>query len=327
VAAPRVALRAGVVRVELPGTWRALSLPIDVPGLPREGAAAPHGQESDGVVLVGMAPKDAHRPGLLSPRLGDGAPEAVRLGRLEAYRHAGLSWNGRGLTVYAVPTSKGVATVGCLAPVSPGDCRQIAESLVVDGATAFPLGPDPKFARAVAFRLPSRSLRAQTAANQAKAARRVAADYRAARGRLARVKAGPADEPLVSRLRDRTAAAADAFQALAGAADKNDRAAYATAAKRARAAETRLRGTIHASVYRGTLDPPRPHAIPALRRPPVVVKPPTPRTDPRPQQPQPPRPQQPQPSRPQQPQQPECIAPPCGGKPQPDPTDPDFGGG
>jgi hypothetical protein len=325
VVAPPVSLQAGRVKVELPSTWRPLSLPIDVPGLPRDGAAAPNGQESGGVVLVGMAPKDAHRRALLSPRLGESTPEAVTLGRLDAYRHAGLSWNGRALTVYAVPTSKGVATVACLAPVQPGDCRRIAESLVVDGATAFPLGPDPRFAKTTALKLPSRSLQARTAAGQAKAARRVAADYRSAHGRLARVKAGPADEPLVRSLRHRLTAAADAFQALARAADSNDRGAYAKAAKRARAAESGLRHTVRASVYRGTLEPPRAHAIPALRRPPTVVTRQAPHTE-QPEQTKP-SPQQPQRPGPSKPQPPRCTGTACGGKPAPKPTNPDFGGG
>jgi hypothetical protein len=325
-----VPLQAGKVHVELPGTWRALSLPVNVPGLPREGAAAPSGQESNGVVLVGLAPKDAYRPALLSPRVGEpgSSPETVRLGALEAYRHAGLSWNGRGLTVYAAPTSVGVATVACLAPVAQGDCRRIAESLVVAGATGFPLGPDPKFALDV----PAHSLQARTAAGQAKAARRVAADYRTARSRLARYKAGPADAPLVASLRRRLDSASDAFRALAAAADRNDRRAYAKAAKRARAAESNLRGTIRASVYRDTIDAPRAHAIPSLRRPPKVVRPdpvvPPAHTDPGDTNPGPQQPIDPGKSKPIKPVQPqECFTDPCGGKPKPDPTDPNFGDG
>jgi hypothetical protein len=198
--------------------------------------------------------------------------------------------------------------------------------VVVVGATGFPLGPDPQFARAAAFKLPRRSLQAKTAAGQAKAARRVAADYRAARTRLARVKAGPADEPLVASLRARLTAAADAFQALATAAEKNARPAYAKAAQRARAAESAVRKTIRASVYRDTLAAPRAHAIPELRRPPAPATPhyePPEHTDPGPQ---PQTPSDPGPTQPQQPHGKECIAPPCG-KPAPDPTDPEFGGG
>ena len=67
-------LDAGKVRVTLPPGWDALSLPVNVPGLPRERAAAPGGKESAGVVLVGMAPRDAHNRPLLSPRVGKAKP-------------------------------------------------------------------------------------------------------------------------------------------------------------------------------------------------------------------------------------------------------------
>ena len=52
------------------------------PGFLRARAAAPGGRESSGVVLVGMAPRSAHRPALLSP-------DARRGGRLACIRALG----------------------------------------------------------------------------------------------------------------------------------------------------------------------------------------------------------------------------------------------
>ena len=261
----------------LPPGWSALSLPVVVPGLPRARAAAPGGRESSGVVLVGMAPRSAHRPALLSPELGaaGGSPASVRLGRLAAYRHDGLRWNGRPLTVYAAPTSAGVATVACLSPASSADCRRIAESLDVPGANGFPLGPDPAFAAAAnrALKRPERSLAGSTAKAQADAARRIAGDFRTARARLGRVAAGPADAPLVASLTKPLSAAVEAYGELAAAADANGRRRYASAAKRAHAAELALRKAVRTSVYRDTLRTPHAQAIPSLRRPPAVEKP------------------------------------------------------
>jgi predicted Ser/Thr protein kinase len=335
VVAPPAPLRAGAVRVELPAGWRPLSLPIDVPGLPRDRAAAPGGRESGGVVLAGLAPRDAHTPALLSPKLGaaGGSPVSVRLGRLTAYRHDGLRWNGRALTVYAAPTSAGVATVACLSPASAEDCTRIAESLEVPGAAGFPLGPDPSFATAAtrALKVPARSLKARTPQGQASAARRIAADYRTARRRLARITAGPADEPLVAALGRRLGAAADAYRGLGATAAANDRRRYTRAATRARAAESGLRTTVRKSLYRDAIDVARPRSIASLRRPPVVKPgpaPPVTPSDPGPPTPAPydPGPTNPGPSKPG-PTTPRCMTVPCGGRPPAEPTEPDFGGG
>ena len=81
---------------------------------------------------------------------------AVKLGPdgLQAYRYEGLKPAGtdRQMTVYASPTSEGVATVACLAP--PADAaafkgataRAIANTLQVSEGKPFPVGPDPAFA-------------------------------------------------------------------------------------------------------------------------------------------------------------------------------------
>ena len=88
------------------------------------------------------------------------------------------------------------------------------------GAKGFPLGADPAFAAALrrALDLPARSLAQPTPAGQASAARRIAADLRAARAKVARAKAGPADEPLRADLTRRLAAIAAAYGDLADAA-------------------------------------------------------------------------------------------------------------
>ncbi|MDA0164702.1 hypothetical protein OM076_30825, partial [Solirubrobacter ginsenosidimutans] len=278
VVARSTPLVAGKVGVTLPPGWSVLSLPVDVPGLPHERAAAPAGKESAGVVLAGMAPRDTHNPKLVSPRLHAGKPSEARLGAFPAYRYEGLRWNGRKLTVYAAPTSAGVATVACLSP-APG-CERIAQSLTVPGATAFPLGANPAFAAAAnrALKLPSRSL----ATGTPKAFRLVGGDYRSARSKLARISTGPADEPLRAGLADQLERIAAAYRGLAAARTPGP---YANATRRARGAEDALRRTVRGSVYRDAIRVPGPRPIPTLRHAPVVPPPtptPVPHSDPTP---------------------------------------------
>ena len=82
------------------------------------------------------------------------ARTAVRLPEqgLEAWRSpACAQWAAPGVTVYAVPTSAGVATVACAAPAGQGaslagQCDAIAASLRLKRATAYPIGPSSAYA-------------------------------------------------------------------------------------------------------------------------------------------------------------------------------------
>ena len=297
VVAPPVPLRAGALRVELPPGWSALSLPVQLPGLRLTdgAAAAPGGRDSRGVALVGFAPRDAHNATLLPNKLLDAldaAPErtVVRLGALPAYRYEGLRPNGldRSLTVYAAPTSAGVATVACLEPIPAADCRRIAESLTVSGARGFAVGLDKRLAAAADrglarlasdLRRDGGALReARTQRGQGSRAKRVAADYRAATVAIADLSVGPADEAVVARLKRALAASGTAYGELGSAAVTGDRSRYARAAKAARTAERELSAAIKASGYDALIDAdPRPLTIPGLRHPPKAKADPDPR--------------------------------------------------
>jgi hypothetical protein len=272
-----------------------------------------------------MAPDDAHNARLLSPKLGDGSPTTVQLGDLAAYRYDGLEHAGRKLTVYAAPTSAGVATVACLAPAP--DCDEIAKSLQVHGAKPLPLGPDPAFAAgtARALTLPNRLLAVRTPDGQARVAKRIAADYGTAATSVSKLEPGPADEQLQAELRRHLRAAQHAYRALGDAAAADARTRYATAAKRAHSAELAVRRTLRSSVYRDAIDLARPRTIPKLRHPPSTPATPTPAPTPNPG-PQPtPRPG-PQPTPTPAPKRPDpgrcdfnCP------RPSATPTEPDFG--
>ena len=237
--APPVPLAAGPVQLTLPAGWQELAVPVAVPGLRlTDGrAAAP---SSGGAVLAGLAPRDAHTPALLSGELLDALGlrsgvvpdrEAVRLGDYAAYRYEGLRPRGlgRAVTVYAAPTTAGVATVACIAPLTPADCERAAETLRVSSAKGFALGPDRTFGDGIngvlaqldgALRSHGDALRAaRRAPGQAAAAKRIAGDYRAASAALAENAPSPADEGALDELVRATRAAGSAYGDLAAAAD------------------------------------------------------------------------------------------------------------
>ena len=197
--APRVPLEAGAVRLSLPAGWRELAVPVAIPGLRlKDGrAAAP---QTGGAVLAGLASRAAHTPALLPDELLDAlglregvVPERdeVRLGTLAAFRYEGLRPRGlrRAMTLYVAPTTAGVATLACVAPLAPADCAEAAAGLSVDGATGFALGPDRALGDAVEGIL----------ARLAREVRNSGDDLRAARRRVGRRPPPGASVPAIAR--------------------------------------------------------------------------------------------------------------------------------
>ena len=143
---------AGALGLHFPSGWDRLGEAPKIPGLvlADQVAIGPTGNDGRGIV-AGMA-ADAGGPRLLGPgflasleeppRAGD----RVRLGKVEALRYEGLEpdgFGGRALTVFAAPTSAGVATIACYAPPGGGaafrtDCERVAGTLEVEGETDLP---------------------------------------------------------------------------------------------------------------------------------------------------------------------------------------------
>ena len=155
-----------------------------------------------------------------------------------------------------MPTTRGVATVACTAPAGAQsadfrrDCENVAATLELAGADAYPLGPSEEYARtlsgvmsrlAAARRTVTQRLRgADTPDAQADALSTLSGFYRRAASTLAGTKVSPADRAAnlavaaaLERTRAGYASAADA--ARAGNAD-----AYAAAGRRIRAGERAL---------------------------------------------------------------------------------------
>jgi hypothetical protein len=261
--APRVQATAGDVAAQVPARYRRLASPPAEPPLGLSDAVAygPGAGQTGPTVVLGSSP--TRDPTLLSGALrgalglGRGeTPErrGVKLGdqNLQAFQYSGLrpQGSGRALTVFASPTSRGVATVACVGPGDGGGapCTAVADSLALRAGEAFPVGPDPEYAatltgvlrdldRAVKSgrtRLDARGARSEA---QAEAAGRIRAAYATASQALRSARLSPADRALNAALRDRLRAAASAWGTAASAARADQAAAFDRAERAIRAAE------------------------------------------------------------------------------------------
>ena len=190
-----------------------------------------------------------------------GVGEVVRIGDVDAQRHAGIVLKGSGdrVTVYAVPTSEGVATLACQVPEGTAagtDCERAAATLRVRDGDPFPLTPSAEYGQAVdgvvgLVQPRRRSLRqrlgkATTRYQQQEAAGGIAQIYDTAARRADRLEppqvAAGANAALADALRD----AAGAYRRLRTAAVEFDRAGFERAKDRVRDAEARVQGALDA---------------------------------------------------------------------------------
>ena len=246
----------GAMRLQVPAGWtRATTLPA-VPGLTLDGATgytAPDG----GAVMFGTVADDADNSTLLPSGLleaAGGVPEQrtpVALGpdNLQAYRYSDVEVEGldQPLTVYAVPTSEGVATVACL----PGSatCEGAANTLELTAGEPLPVGPSGQYARAVEDALGDLSSsaalrRAKTPRAQAAAARDLQAAYRRAAQALGGQQVNPADARANARLVAALAGVAKAYGQAASAAADGSKPRYQRAGKAVTTAQRDLDGAL-----------------------------------------------------------------------------------
>ena len=178
--------------------------------------------------------------------------DPVRLGDLSAYRYRNVTPRGFGrpLTVYAAPTTAGVATVACYdAPAA--QCDRLAAGLSLVRGRPLPLGPSAAYAKAIDRPLRAfdtarvkarRDLRAARTPNgQAKAAAALASASRTAQRAVTAATPGPADARAHATLVGALRAQKLASGRLAAAARAGDRAAYASARRALVRADTALR--------------------------------------------------------------------------------------
>ena len=231
------------------------------PGLQLRGGVALAGDTPASGVVAGTADGTGRSllPRALRRRVTSGAlkPRRVQLGDLEAVRHDGVRLRGfdRPLTLFAVPTTRGVATVACYAPAQAPPavgraCERIAATLTLVRGTQLPVVADAATARRVArvLRLLQRDrgsaserLRgSRDRAGQAAAAATLAAVYANFATGLDGLKVSPAIVPILEGMSDDARAVARGYGDLAARAAAGDAAGYAAAAARVRRAQGAL---------------------------------------------------------------------------------------
>jgi serine/threonine-protein kinase len=259
--APVRSAASPAVSLSYPASWEEVEPQAEVPGLGLADAVAlaPRDAGAGQGLMAGRAPGAGAyllRPALVgrltsAPSLDD----PVRLGRLEAFRHAGLRVAGypKELTLYVVPSTMGVVTVACFAEPDAAErflaeCERVASTLRLEDGRPYPLAPDPAYGRRVSRVVGRLNVlrdarrerfgRAVTPRGQADAAAGVARAYGAAADALvaAPPERGPearANQGIVRALRE----AQRSYSALAGAARTNDRPAFNSARAAVRRAE------------------------------------------------------------------------------------------
>jgi serine/threonine protein kinase len=259
VAAPSVDVAGPDLALRVPRGWSRLRGSPDV-GLPlsHASAAAPRGTPAGPLVEFGVmrgrtASNSALLPAGFLGSIGQApgavpARTAVRLPtqNLEAWRYRNLRPVGadRQLTVYAVPTSGGVATLACAAPPAQArafapQCDAIAGTLRLRRGTPYPVGPSNAYATSLngtigqlqqATGPEEQNLQgAETLAGQAAAARALANAYNGAAAQLAALQVSPADRAANARLVTALRSAGTAYRRASRAAVAGDPDAYRAA--------------------------------------------------------------------------------------------------
>jgi hypothetical protein len=236
--------------LRFPSSWRQVEAAPAIPGLAFRApiVLAPTAGPATERLVAGQV-TEAGGPTLLPPsfleRLGDPPPrdQAVRLGRVVAYRYAGLEPEGtlQRLTLYVAPTTGGVATVACVSGSrpSPGflaECERVATTLQVRGAEPVELGPSQSYADAldrVMRRLNSRratgraQLRAaRTADGQGRTAAGIARAYADAVRALKAAPAGPAVRDTHARVVAAMTRTQRGYERIAASAGDGERGRY-----------------------------------------------------------------------------------------------------
>lgn len=250
---------AGNIELSFPSSWRRVPAARAIAGLPLTNALAlaPRRAASDQPLLAGELTPSG--PKLLPASLLDRLvvptePSSVSLGHIAAYRYVNLS--GRELsvplTIYAAPTTAGIVAIACASKTSSiaHECDQVASTLRLSAASAFPLGPSQTYADALSqtFASLQRSITgaatrlagARNAAAQSTSAAELARAFATAGTSVGRVPASPAIALTNARLAQALTSVANAYSALASAAANEDGAAYARADRARKGALARI---------------------------------------------------------------------------------------
>src|SRR3954453_370447 len=254
--APRVAASSAGMSLKRPSGWSA---PAKSPAVPELAEPTSLAGPSGGTIEFGKADDSAANSTLLPDDLrvaaGNKRGTPVDLGGgVQAYRYANLEvGDGRTATVYAVPTSNGVATLACV-PAKGGEkafaptCDAIATTFRIQDGKPFPVGPSKDYAGKLSGALStldkqrSSALaalgKAKTRKQQANATDRLAAAYSGAAKTLGGLDLSPADTFANTNLVNALRATGAAYKQAAKEARSKDRAGYKREGAKAAAAQT-----------------------------------------------------------------------------------------
>lgn len=265
-AGPITASSAGL-EVKGPPSWQRGTRPT-IGGLglsdPVSLKPGPEAEAGFSPAVAGISP--ATGPTLLPPAYRSQVNEntqrtAVGLGPLQAYRYDDLKTPGTGqpVTVYAAPTSLGVAILACLSSgegAAARQCARIASTLRLSRGEAFPLGPSAELAtelREQLERLTERRAKAMKQMNDATrsgdqvvAATALADAFRDAASGLAALAVTPESALAQAGLLAALRSARDAYKSLAVAARRENPARYEVAAAAAKQAEVAIERRLEA---------------------------------------------------------------------------------
>jgi serine/threonine protein kinase len=246
------------VALRFPSDWRPSGNVGDIPGMTFADGLALESVDGTRVLLAGQT--EGEGPTLLPAAFRAeldgpvGAGEPVSLGDVEALRHRDLRVTGfpSPITAYSVPTSRGVLSVACYGTAAvEAECASVAATLEPLRSEARSLGPDAEYARgldATMKRLNGQHLRerdrlrrARTARGQARIAAAAGSAFTAAQRRVAGLSPGPAETPVNRRIAAALVDGAQAYQGLASAARRRDRADFDRAKRAVTRAEDDVR--------------------------------------------------------------------------------------
>jgi hypothetical protein len=223
----------------VPGTWSKSDSAPAVPGFDGDQVAmsGPGGT----AVVVGKSDRTAANSTLLADDLRAAAGSVPKGqtadlgGGLQALQYDGLGvGSGKTGTVYAIPTTKGVATVACLADAKT--CASIASTVKITAGKPFEVGPSASFGNRVSRTLTTLSRREGAAASalrhaksrgsQAGATGRLATSYNLAAKALRGAQLSPADVLLNAQLAAALKATGKRYAAAESRARHKDRSGY-----------------------------------------------------------------------------------------------------
>ncbi|HEY1357463.1 MAG TPA: protein kinase [Thermoleophilaceae bacterium] len=253
---------AGAVDLGTPSDWTKSASPANIPGLDLGTNAvtvSPSGGADAGTLTVGIT--NATGSTLLPTAFLKGLStqpkptDAVKLGDLEAYRYKGLKPKGfdQSLTVYASPTTEGVATIACAAPAAKAggflpDCESVATTTALKTGKPYQLGADDDYASDLSDAINSlnsarsagvsKMKSAKSGSAQSSAAKSIASAYGSAASTLKDADVSPEFAAENSTLVKNLSKAESAYTKLASAAKKGSSSSYKKASKQVSKAES-----------------------------------------------------------------------------------------